>query len=172
MLADVVGGPRRRRWATRGVAAIVVAGAALQAVPYGWWHENPPVRADAPWPSAEAAELARVACYSCHSNETDWPVYSYVAPASWLVRRDVEAGREELNLSEWGERSDPDDAADAIADGEMPPARYTAIHRDARLSDDERRLLIAALETMAEAEDDGDGIGGHGGGNGRAGSGR
>jgi hypothetical protein len=25
----------------------------MQAVPYGWWHENPPVVQDAPWPDAE-----------------------------------------------------------------------------------------------------------------------
>ena len=61
------------------------------------------MRADAPWPDAESAALARDACYSCHSNETDWPLYSYVAPMSWLVRADVESGRDELNFSDWDE---------------------------------------------------------------------
>jgi hypothetical protein len=146
-----------QRWIGRSLVGSVVLGAAAQAVPFGWWHENPTVRADAPWPGTEAAALARTSCYACHSNETDWPAYSYVAPASWLVRRDVEAGREELNFSEWGERSDPGDAADAVIDGEMPPARYTALHRSARLSDDERRLLVAALEAMDDGGGRGDG---------------
>ena len=74
---------------------------AIQLVPYGWWHENPPVVHDTPWPTAQAARVARVSCYDCHSNESEWPVYSYVAPMSWLVRNDVEEGRSELNFSEW-----------------------------------------------------------------------
>ena len=135
---------------------------ALQAVPYGWGKSNPPVRADAPWSDAESASLARSSCYACHSNETDWPVYSYVAPMSWLVRSDVESGRDELNFSEWGEDSDADDAADAVEDGSMPPSRYTMLHPDARLSDAGRRQLIVALEAMDDREDDGDRHGGDG----------
>ena len=72
---------------------------------------------------------------------------------SWLVRRDVDAGRDELNFSEWGDDSDADDAAETIAEGSMPPSRYTLLHPDARLSDEEKRQLIAALEAM---ERDGD----------------
>jgi hypothetical protein len=121
----------------------------MQLVPYGWWHENPPVQADAPWPDADSAALARDACYSCHSNETDWPLYSYVAPMSWLVRADVESGRDELNFSDWEEDGDrADKAAEAVADGEMPPRRFKLLHPEARLSDDEADQLIAALDAM------------------------
>ena len=129
------------------LAAVFVA---IQLVPYGWRHPNPPVVADAPWPTERSEELARAACYDCHSNETDWPVYSYVAPWSWLVRRDVEDGRDELNFSDW-ERDDgeADDAAEEIAEGSMPPGRYTLVHRDAELSDAEAQELIAALQQMS-----------------------
>ena len=130
------------------LAGLVVFGL-LQLVPYGWWHENPPVVADAPWPDEATAELARDACYACHSNETDWPLYSYVAPMSWLVRQDVERGREELNFSVWDpEDNEADHAADAVEDGEMPPSRYTRLHPDADLSDAEAARLVAALEAM------------------------
>lgn len=78
-------------------------------------------------------------CYACHSNETDWPLYSYVAPALWLVRSDVEAGRDELNFSEWGENSDADDAAESIAEGSLPPGRCTLLDPGARLTDAERQ---------------------------------
>ena len=143
---------RRRRWWRRLKPVLVVAvivAAAIQLVPYGWSHPNPPVVDDAPWPSAEAESLARSACYDCHSNETDWPIYSYVAPMSWLVRSDVEAGREELNFSTWDDDdSEADDAAETIAEGNMPPDRYTRFHPEAELSDDEKRRLIAALEEM------------------------
>lgn len=142
-----------RRWARRVVIAAVVVFALLQAVPYGWTHSNPPVRTDAPWPSPEAEAIARTACYSCHSNETDWPVYSYIAPASWLVRSDVEGGRHELNFSEWDDGSDADKAAEAVAEGSMPPSRYTMLHRAAHLSDEERAVLIAAIQAMQPGDE-------------------
>lgn len=138
-----------------------MAGAALfgllQLVPYGWWHVNPPITADAPWPDGVSAKLARQACYDCHSNETDWPFYSYIAPMSWLVRADVQAGRKELNFSKWDEYGDEaDDAAEEVSRGAMPPDRYTRLHPDAKLSDEEVATLVAALEAM----DEGSGRGG------------
>jgi hypothetical protein len=147
-----------RKVATVGGAGLLFVGGVMQLVPYGWHKTNPAVTAEAPWPSAEAEAIARESCYSCHSNETDWPLYSYVAPASWLVRRDVEAGRDELNFSEWGEESEAHDAAEEVEEGAMPPSKYTLIHRGARLTDDEARVLIDALEQMD------DGHGGRGGG--------
>src|SRR6187200_2207856 len=96
----------------RTALGVVAVGVAIQFVPYGWWHENPPVGRDAPWPDPASEALAHRSCYSCHSNETDWPAYSYVAPMSWLVRRDVEGGRAELNFSECDreQEADPEDA--------------------------------------------------------------
>lgn len=155
-----------RRWILR----LVLIGAglflAIQLVPYGWSHSNPPFTDEAPWPSAEARDLAVAACYDCHSNETEWPVYSYVAPMSWLVRRDVDDGRAELNFSTWDEsESDADDAADEIEDGSMPPSQYLPLHPDARLSDEEQAVLIEALEAMDDGRDNsGPGSGGGSGG--------
>jgi hypothetical protein len=137
---------RRVLWVVGPLVAVFLA---LQLVPYGWKHSNPPVTAPAPWPSADAERLARAACYDCHSNETDWPLYSYVAPFSWLVRSDVESGRDELNFSEWDrDDGEADDAADEIVDGSMPPSQYTLIHPDAKLSDEEKQVLVDALLQM------------------------
>lgn len=145
---------------------MAVAGAVvlvlLQLVPYGWWHENPPVVQDAPWPDEATAELARAACYDCHSNETSWPAYSYVAPMSWLVRRDVERGREELNFSRWDDDdNEADDAAESVEDGSMPPRQYELLHPDARLTADEVAELVTALQAL---DDDGGRGRGRGGG--------
>ena len=125
--------------------------ALLQLVPYGWSHPNPPVTQDAPWPSPRARALAKAACYDCHSNESEWPVYSYVAPMSWLVRRDVEGGRDKLNFSTWDrDEGEARDAAETVEDGSMPPRQYTLAHAGARLSAAEKAELIAALEGMDE----------------------
>ena len=48
---------------------------------------------------------------------------------SWLVRKDVEGGRDELNFSEW-DPHDAEDAIEMIEAGSMPLDRYVLIHRD------------------------------------------
>jgi Haem-binding domain len=137
------------RW---GLVVFVLVFVAIQFLPYGWQRYNPPITQDAPWPTESAEALARTSCYDCHSNETDWPVYAYVAPFSWFVISDVDNGREKLNFSEWDDDAGKaDDAAEEIAEDSMPPSQYTLIHRDAQLSDDERQELIAALQEMDES---------------------
>jgi hypothetical protein len=162
---------RVRIWLRRTAIALGAAFVAIQFVPYGWHHTNPPVVQDAPWPDAESERIARQSCYACHSNETDWPVYSYIAPASWLVRRDVDAGRDELNFSRWDRDSgEADDAADAVLAGFMPPSQYTVIHRGATLTDHEVEVLVTALHAMDDRGGD-DGGSDHGGDGDNRGSG-
>lgn len=146
---------RARSFVLRGGAVLLGVFLLMQLVPYGWRHSNPPVVRDAPWPDEASAAIARRSCYSCHSNETDWPAYSYVAPMSWLVRRDVDRGRAALNFSEWDPEDDEaDDAIELIEDGAMPPSQYTMVHRDARLSAEEERILITALAQLSDDDDE------------------
>jgi hypothetical protein len=155
---------RRRRLLTRAGLGLLVVAVLLQLIPYGRDHTNPPVTEDAPWPDGRARELATAACYDCHSNQTRWPPQSYVAPFSWLLARDVEQGRDRLNFSTWDEDDgEADDAAEAVADGSMPPRRYLLVHPAAALDPAERRLLVDALEAMA-ATRSGGGNRGPGGG--------
>lgn len=93
------------------------------------------------------AILAR-SCNDCHSNKTEWPWYSHVAPASWLVADHVNEGRRELNFSDWQRYAGGDDAPqvlDAICHevkaGFMPMTSYTLLHRDARLTPADVRTL-------------------------------
>lgn len=140
-----------RRTALVGGVLLVV----IQLVPYGWRHPNPAVTEAPVFASADAARLFRVACADCHTNATDWPPYSYVAPMSWLVRRDVERGRAEMNLSHMdGDFGELDEAADAVEDGSMPPRQYRLVHRDADLNDEEKQILIEELERLDERYDD------------------
>lgn len=124
----------------------------MQLVPYGWTKSNPSVTSRAPWPSAKSEAIARTSCYDCHSNETDWPAYSYVAPMSWLVRSDVEGGRAKMNFSEWDEEDadSAEEAPDLITEGAMPLPNYRRVHTDARLSDEDAAILIDALEQMSD----------------------
>jgi hypothetical protein len=107
------------------------------------------------WDSPMTRELARRACFDCHSNETQWPMYSRIAPVSWLVARDVQEGRAELNFSEWQRpQKEAREAAKTVTEGEMPLRLYTLMHT--RLSDVERatlaRGLAATIGTVGAAE--------------------
>lgn len=119
---------------------------AIQLVPYGRQHSNPPVTGEPTWDSTETRALARRACFDCHSNETQWPAYASIAPASWLVHRDVNEGRSVLNFSEWPRpQEEAAEAAEAVLEGEMPPRAYTLAHSHARLSATERNQLAGGL---------------------------
>jgi hypothetical protein len=140
--------PKARRKPPRVAAALVALFAAIQLVPYGRAHTNPPTRVEPRWSDPEIRALAVRACYDCHSNETRWPWYSHVAPISWLVQHDVDDGRKALNFSEWNRpQKDAHEAEEVVRKGEMPLALYPPLHPKAKLSADERERLAKGLET-------------------------
>ena len=145
---------RLQRWIFIVLGVLVVAFLAIQLVPYGRDHTNPPVVSEPVWDGPETEELARRACYDCHSNETEWPWYSNVAPVSWLLQRDVEEGREHLNFSDWDsghhreEDHDVDEMVKTILEGEMPPPSYLPLHPEARLTAAEKERLAQGLGTL------------------------
>jgi len=118
----------------------------IQLVPYGK-EANPAVFSEPAWDSPATRDLFFLACGDCHSNETRWPWYSSIAPLSWLVRLDVDEGREHLNVSAWTKqrKNKGDEAAKAVREGEMPPWFYLIPHPEARLSETEERFLIHGL---------------------------
>jgi len=132
-------------------SAVVAIGLfiAIQLVPYGHEHNNPPVVREPAWDSAATRELARRACFDCHSNQTVWPWYAGIAPVSWLIYNDVVEGRGKLNFSDWlGGRREGEKAGEIrkeIEEGEMPPIQYRLAHPGARLSGEEKGLLIKGL---------------------------
>ena len=144
---------------TTGYALLIAIGAGIviQLIPYGREHENPPVVQEPAWDQTRTRELFFRACQDCHSNQTDWPWYSSVAPVSWLVQHDVDEGRSHFNVSEWGrDKNHGDEAAELVRKGEMPPWFYLAVHPEARLSDAERDELVAGLSaTFGENDSEG-----------------
>lgn len=102
--------------------------------------------------SQEVAGILKTSCYSCHSNETIYPWYSYMAPSSWLVAKDVREGREELNFSTWQENDMIkklgllDDISTEVGEGNMPMGIYTLMHPSAKLTDEQRELIVTWAE--------------------------
>jgi hypothetical protein len=144
--------------ARRILLALIVVFGLIQVVPYGRDHVNPPVRREPSWNSPETRSLAQRACFDCHSNETRWPGYANIAPASWLVQHDVNEGREVLNFSEWDRpQKEAGDSAKEVQEGEMPPSYYVLLHPEARLNQSEREALIAGLRATVNLNSSGEG---------------
>jgi hypothetical protein len=127
-----------------GVLVLVGALAVSQAIRID--RTNPPVRSDISMDAAVKPLLKR-ACYNCHSNETVWPWYSRVAPVSWLLGSDVQEARRKLNFSEWDTYAGDIQGhklkgiAEEMEERGMPPWYYSMVHRDARLSQEERDAI-------------------------------
>jgi hypothetical protein len=91
--------------------------------------------------------ILRRSCYDCHSNETRWPWYAQVAPVSWMLKHDVDEGRQELSFSEFATYSPKRTArklkgiCEEVKEGEMPMTGYLVLHPDAKLSDADKQTL-------------------------------
>ncbi len=138
--------PRKRIFQILGV--LVSGFLLIQLVPFGHNHANPPMVSEPNWSSSQARVLVKEHCFQCHSNETSWPWYSNVAPASWLVSMDVIAGRGKFNFSDWNNNpGELREMVGAIQEGEMPPIQYWVFHPNSRMNDQQKQDLIAALQS-------------------------
>ncbi len=143
----------------KGIGVLVLLFALIQLVPYGRNHTNPPVANELKWSDPQSQSLAQKACYDCHSNVTTWPWYSNIAPISWLIQRDVDEGRRELNFSDFGSSarsrrilsSGGGELSSVILRNSMPPFYYTFMHPDAGLTMVEKDQLIQGLKKSLSA---------------------
>jgi cytochrome c len=89
---------------------------------------------------ANARAVLVAKCADCHSGETRWPVYSWIAPGSWLIERDIVEARKKMDLSRWEEMPPETQQVlmakmvQEVKKGDMPPLQYLALHWDARIS--------------------------------------
>jgi hypothetical protein len=123
--------------------AVLVVG--IQFIPVE--RSNPPVTQEIDAP-ANVKSILETSCYDCHSNKTNWPWYSYVAPVSFLVASDVNEGREHVNFSEW-DRYDGkkrtkilEEMLEEVEKGKMPLSKYIIVHPEAEMD----KSKIASLK--------------------------
>jgi hypothetical protein len=92
--------------------------------------------------------ILKESCYDCHSNNTRYPWYVNIQPAAWYLAHHVKEGKAELNFNEFAsysrrrQLSKLKSIAGSIKDGTMPLPSYTLMHGDAKLSNEEKELLI------------------------------
>ncbi len=96
---------------------------------------------------ARVQTVLKTSCYDCHSNNTVYPWYVHIQPVSWYMANHINDGKGELNFSEFGAYSKRKQQhklksiAEEIKDGDMPLSSYTLIHKNARLSEEEKALV-------------------------------
>ncbi len=143
---------RRRKTIFALIGLAIVGFVVIQFIPVGniisglKFPGNPPVNQQFQWDSPQTEQLAKAACYDCHSNETKYPWYANVAPVSWLLYHDINEARDNLNFSTWSKQEiDVDKIINQIERGEMPKAIYLPLHPEANLTAEQKTQLIAGL---------------------------
>lgn len=105
------------------------------------------------WEAEPRRVLAR-ACADCHSNHTDWPWYSHIAPVSWWIAQHVHEGRQSLDFSKWEKysaeqkRDKLESICGVIASGRMPPELYNFMHPEAKLNEKDKGTVCDWVETQ------------------------
>ena len=111
------------------------------------------VPADLPVKDGDALEapenvqaILKRSCFDCHSSHTTYPWYSNVAPVSWFVKEHVKDGRKGMNFSTWSSYEDEKklkylQKIPKAIEKKMPLPSYLLIHKNAKLSDEDKKTI-------------------------------
>lgn len=89
------------------------------------------------------------ACYDCHSDNTRYPWYMNLQPMGWVMAYHIKTGKGNLNFSEFGSYSKRKQAnklraiGKSIQEGSMPISSYTSMHADAKLSEENKKMILS-----------------------------
>ena len=140
-------------------AIIIVVFGLIQLIPID--RTNPPVNkaqnfVDVQKTPTNISMVLKNACYDCHSNETKYPNYSYVAPISWSVKNHINEGRKRLNFSVWTTYSQElkvgmlKNTISTVTNRKMPIPGYMVYHEEANITEVERKLLENYFKKILE----------------------
>lgn len=97
---------------------------------------------------SDVDQMLKTSCYDCHSNNTQYPWYASIQPVGWWLRDHINEGKKELNFDEFGSYAlrrqyhKLEELGDEVEHEEMPLSSYTLIHTNAKLSAEQRRMLV------------------------------
>jgi hypothetical protein len=96
----------------------------------------------------EVQQILTKACNDCHSNKTNYPWYAEVQPLGWWLADHVKDGKKHMNFNEFAsyrvakQYHKLEECIDEVKDNAMPLESYTAIHKNAKLTEEEKTVLI------------------------------
>ncbi len=108
----------------------------------------------------EIQDLLKNSCYDCHSNNTNYPAYSYIQPVRYFMEKHIKEGKQELNFNEWTnysvrkQRNKLNGIIEQIEDDKMPLDSYTLLHKNAKLSDQQKVEMINWLSVIQKQQND------------------
>lgn len=97
---------------------------------------------------ANVERILKTSCYDCHSNNTRYPWYANIQPMGWLLARHIKDGKDDLNFDDFSKYSKRMQVSklkaigSSIRNGTMPLSSYTLLHQDAKLSKEEKTLVM------------------------------
>lgn len=103
---------------------------------------------------SDVESILKKACNDCHSNNTVYPWYSNIQPVDWWLNNHVQEGKKHLNYDEYTNRSlryqyhKMEETIEMVKEGEMPLDSYTWMHKDAKLTEEEKNKLIGWAESV------------------------
>lgn len=107
----------------------------------------------------DVSTILKTSCYDCHSNNTVYPWYSDIQPGAWFMAHHIDEGKRELNFDEFLSYPNRkaahklEEVAEVVEKHEMPLSSYTLIHTNAKLNDQQIKILKDwALGLKAEIE--------------------
>ena len=101
--------------------------------------------------------ILKNSCYDCHSNNTKYPWYSAIQPGAWFMAWHIKDGKEQLNFNEFGtcskrkQQSKLKEMRNKISDGSMPLRSYTLIHENAKLSENDKIILLSWIDKTKDS---------------------
>ena len=96
------------------------------------------------------------ACNDCHSNNTRYPWYTNLQPVHWWHDKHIRNGKKEINFDEYTHRPlryqyhKMEEVIEMLKDGKMPLNSYTWIHKDARLTADEKAKITGWAQSVMD----------------------
>ena len=101
--------------------------------------------------------ILKMACYDCHSNNTNYPWYTYIQPIGWILNHHIQKGKAVLNFSEFGsytyrrQKSKIRSIASQIKENKMPLYSYTLMHKNAILSNKNKAIITDWLQKTLDS---------------------
>jgi len=105
----------------------------------------------------EETRLIEIACYDCHSYETQHPWYSKIMPVSKWLQGHIENGRKKVNFSTWADLSTEDqkfalkECAEVLEETRMPLLPYMMMHKEAWITEEERASMVSYFNKRRKA---------------------
>ena len=103
---------------------------------------------------ADVQQILKVSCNDCHSNNTNYPWYTNIQPVGWWLQSHINEGKGHLDFSSFGsytpkrQHHKMEEVIEQVKDNHMPLNSYLWIHKDAKLSEEQKTLLITWAEQL------------------------